>query len=550
MSLLKKIRNLFKKKHPDANKQSYENTPENKQVKDEYKSLFTENKVSSAVPGTKVNTVVLLCTPNHNYQHTGEPEKKENADKCKVTSMTVQKEGRDFQLLIPENSFKYFNKEYKNISVYDVVSGPIEKPITISISAIGLVGPCNELHKNHAFNLNQQDIKVLSKEDRKLMFKVFSRSFSKSVSIVAFVQLIKYIFNHSSSQYRINYSLCGFNCDTTINVFPKLSASAEFFLDFTWKFTKKGNSLENVENPEGGVWNKFNFEFKVEHDSIVLISIKKENKVKEEKTDLEKFCDSFEDGLNILNQGLTVFLSESQTLEVKFNPKIKGSCSLTEVQDLPFVDTEYKVELGFSPLIGFDAKADVSGALLNAIPAIGPFLNAAVNAAESTELVDIFLGFIIKGELTLNTVFTKDAGRKLNSNDLTISFSGKITIDLKGRVASEHSFWRIHYSMGAEIGAESGVKVEETKLIEDDSGLYCPLDISFLGLILYYQAYINGGISERTNKIPKVVEETSYAVAGNQEIEDPQELPDKNKTQLIKPSTIYKDDFYIIGGKN
>jgi hypothetical protein len=76
------------------------------------------------------------------------------------------------------------------------------------------------------------------------------------------------------------------------------------------------------------------------------------------------------------------------------------------------------------------------------------------------------------------------------------------------------------------------------------------LTITFLGILLYYQTWANAGVSTvNANRIPKIARDSTVSVVGKQQIEDPNELPDKNKYQWINPCTIYKDDLFIIGGK-
>ncbi len=506
--------------------------------------LLNENKKSNATPSKNAYST-STCSHKSTAQTKSNPNKN-----CSVVSISVKKEKESYELKIPGTNVNFKGKQYKDIQSYEVISGPKERPITITIKANNVVGPCVEIHKGHAFNHIKNQVVLISQTDTELKFKSNALPLDRYNSLYAYIDLVKYFFNDSPIFHKVNYSVCGFDNSVIIKIYPSLSATLSISAKYEWSFSKKGSNITKDKSPTLGLNNKLKYAFKVKYDVDELISIESENKEadkKNEKTELDQFFDSLADNMKYLNKGLSAFLSDSQTLKLSFKPEISASISSKEVAGKPFVDNEYNVKVGFNPLISMAADFDVSGALLNAIPLVGPFLNAAVAAAEGVKMVDVFLGLKINGSLIGNGVFSKPAGE--NIANPKFEFSGSITFDLVGRVASEHSIYSLQYSIGVVVGAHSGIEVEKTELKSNDKGLYIPLSLNFLGITLYYQTWKNITYSSDSNKISATAKKIKVSGVGNKEL-DVDNLEDKQKAVIIDPRILYKGDIYIIGGSS
>ncbi len=331
-----------------------------------------------------------------------------------------------------------------------------------------------------------------------------------------------------------------------IKVYPKIAASVSLEFPFKWEYKKKGKDLEYDDSPKMGIANRISYSFKVKHDDLELIALDSKSEKKEE-TGFLAFINAFLDGLEYVNKGFGIFLTDDQELKIEFSPKITGSCSLKEVEGLPFVDTEYKLSIGFSPLLAMEAKTDISGELLMGVPGIGAFLVGIVKAAEAVKVADLFIGFIISGKMDVTRDFTKIEGQKEDDSS-TIASTGKITICLEGHLKSSHSLYKFYYSVGAKVGAQSGFKFEDTCLKSDASGCYFPIELNFLGITLYYQVWKTFGISEETSHTPDIVREKKATLIGKIEEEDVENIDKVNKTVIVDPRTICNKSFYIFRG--
>jgi hypothetical protein len=544
MSLFQQTDEQFYLKHPELKGRKLTNSPEDTHYRQEYMQLLNENKKCNSSPSKNAYST-STCSHKTNVPTNSKPNKN-----CSVVSISVKKEKESYELKIPGTNLNFKGKLYKDIQTYEIVSGPKARPVTITIKANNVVGPCVETHKGHAFNHIKNEVVLISQTDTELKFKSNALPLDRYNSLFAYIDLVKYFFNDSPILHKVNYSVCGFDNSVIIKIYPALSATLSLSAKYEWSFSKKGSNLTKDKSPTLGLNDKLKYAFKVKYDVDELISIESENKQpdkKNEKTELDQFFDSLADNMKYLNKGLSVFLSDSQTLKLSLKPEISASISSKEVAGKPFVDTEYNVKVGFNPLISMDADVDVSGALLNAIPLVGPFLNAAVSAAEGVKMADVFLGLKIHGSLVYNRVFSKPAGEDIANPKL--EFSGSITFDLVGRVVSEHSIYSLQYSIGVVVGAHSGIEVEKTELIKNENGLYIPLSIKFLGITLYYQTWKNIGVAHKSNKFLSDAKKINVSGAGNKEL-DVNNLEDKQKAVIIDPCILYKGDIYVIGGSS
>lgn len=521
-------------KFPELKGKRLGRTPEDKFYRQEYMKILKEKKKSNSIPDKEAGSSQQKCMHTHGKEEIDE-EKKE----CVATSLSILKEKLDYQLVIPGTNAFYKGKQYTDINTFEIVAGPKEKPVTINIKADGLSGPCADTHTQNAFSYIDYDFDVISNYDTELKFSVYSTQLSKENSISAYISLVKFLFKRSPIVHNIDYTTCGFKQRAIVKVFPSLLVKASVSVNYEWVFSKKGKSLELDKSPTAGLYNKLKYSFKVSYDGYELVVIDQQNK---QKTEVDKFLEVFFDKLEYLNAGFSAFLSDSQTLKINISPSISGSYTLKEVAGMPFVDEEYKFSVGFKPLLSMKADADISGKLLLAVPFAGPFLLAAVSTLEKLEKAEVFLGFKVKGEISVDATFTKEAGGKLDNDAL--SFVGKVTIDLQGKVAGTMQLWKLQYSLGTMVGAHSAFEVKNSVLMNDDTGLYFPIDISFLGITVYMQAWSTLGVSEKTSRIPKSTNKKE--MYGGKEM-GVDKMAENDKMVIVEPYK-FTTNVYIVGG--
>ncbi|MBK8520984.1 MAG: hypothetical protein IPL54_08910 [Chitinophagaceae bacterium] len=539
MNIFALTQSQFNKKYPELKGRKLNNTPEDKPYRDAFKSILKKNKKTKSNQAKKANSAVHSCPNKHATQN-------RNSTTCKANLLEVTKEKGTYTLKIPGTNLDFQEKKYKNITILEIVSGPKNKPVQISINAKGTVGPCTQTHKNKTFNYTKEDLTVENETDSSFKAKVFSKELSKLFTLKAIYQTLSVFFSQQSNvlTYPINYTTCGFQKSVDIKVYPDLSFNSSIAINYETKYSKKGEKLESDTDKDSTaklLGQRLQFSLDLKHDGITLAEFKqKQEEDDDDGPEFIKFLETFFDTLDYLNKGFSFFFRDSQELKLSFKPSLSTSFKLKEIPGTPFVGNELSVTVGFSPLFGLDATADVSGVLLKSVPVLGAF----VAALEAIEMADVFLGFIIKGECSLEGTFSKFAQKnKFEKNK--VEFKGSVKINLQGHVKSEKKVWRIKWSVGVKIGAQSGFEIEETTIEYDSKGVYIPLVINFLGITCYEQAWINLGISAESNSVPGFTKQQEFSGFGSNEEEDLDNISDGHKYEIIPPRVMWDKRIYL-----
>ena len=75
-----------------------------------------------------------------------------------------------------------------------------------------------------------------------------------------------------------------------------------------------------------------------------------------------------------------------------------------------------------------------------------------------------------------------------------------------------------------------------------------PIEIKFLGIIVYKQTWHSVGMSSESDTIPEFTDESDISGIGQNETEDVDDLKDTDKKVLLEPSSLYSGRFNILGG--
>lgn len=535
MNLFVVTNKQFHEEFPELNGRSLTNSPSDKPYRDRYRALLKKNKQQKAADKKKAASACAPCANKAKKQTS-------KSTTCKADSLAVSKAGGNYTLALPGTNITFNNKKYDNVSVLEIVAGPSSKPVEITVAAKGLAGPCPEKHKGVAFNYCKEDFTVITDTDSNFKAKVFSTEISTKNTLLAALQSVAIFFDKDSYalDYPVYFNTCGFQNNAIIRVFPDLGFTASIGINYEKKFTKKGFNLEgDGKKSSEGIGQRLNYSLSLKHAGLVLADFKQKPQKEPSQPPFITFIETLADTFQYLSKGFSVFFREQQTLKISFKPSLSAAFKLKEIPSTPFVGNELSITIGFSPLFGIDATADISGALLKAVPAIGAF----VAALEAVDLADVFLGFIIKGELSLEGTFSKFA-QKDEFEDNKVKFKGQIKINLQGHVKSEKKIWRVKWSIGVKIGAQSGFEIKETSLEYDEKGVYIPLVIKFLGIICYHQEWANLGISVESGSVPKFTKKQDFSVGGSRE-EEVENISSDDKLEIIEPSELWNDKVYF-----
>lgn len=547
MSLYAQADAEFWAQHPELNGRQLTMGPEDKYYRQEYMKILRQLQQEqggsdrSTAPPPRSQPV---CGTNPEPPPPADPEQ---SMECNAKSLKVSKGGHDFVLTIPGTHVEYGGQSIADCRLFEVLAGPPGKPAEITVDVNGLVGPCPDSHQGIAFGVVKGDYQSPYVSDNQFKGKVSFREIPDDNSIKAYAELLRLCWGDDHVAYDIDYFTCGFSETCRVKVYPQLALKVSAALEYEWEWSKKGGVMEREKEDGGkGFRDKLKLELSAEYAGKSVVSVKQGSGRKEEDEDLKliTFLEEFFQNLDYLRSGFGCFFGESQKLTLGFSPKLVASVALAEVPGQPFVDLEYNIEVGFDPLFSISGEADVSGNLIGAIPVIGPFLMAAVEAAESVEAIDVFVGFIVNGELKLTGTVKQEAGGTATSS---LAASGFAKIKLEAHVKAEGTVCSISYNFGAKAGAASGITAEISDLIEDNQGMHLPIEIKFLGVIVYKQTWHSVGLSAESDNVPGFTEESEVSGIGQEEAEDVDDLEDLDKKVLIHPKTLYTGRFSILG---
>ncbi len=537
----------FWAQHPELNGRQLTMGPEDKYYRQEYMKVLRrlQQEQSGSDQSTAAPSSQPVCGTNPEPPPPTNPEK---SIKCNAKSLKVSKGGNDFVLTIPGTNVEFNKQSFANCRILEIVAGPPANPVEISVNVQGLVGPCPDSHQGTAFGVVQGDYQSPSVSDEKFSGKVSFREIPDGNTFKAYTELLRLCWGDNHVAYDINYQTCGFSENCRVMVYPQLSLKASASLEYEWEWTKKGEIMEREDDKGGNDFrDNLKLDLNAEYAGKSVLSVKQGTVKKEadEEPKLITFLDEFFQNLDYLRSGFGCFFRNSQKLTLGFSPKLEVSAGLAEVPGKPFVDKEYTIDVGFDPLFSISGEADVSGGLILSIPVIGQFLMAAIEAAESVDAADVFIGFIVDGELKLTGTIKQDAGGAVTSS---LAMSGAIKIKLEAHVKAEGTVFFFSYSFGVKAGAASGITAEVSGLTEDSQGMYVPIEIKFLGIIVYKQTWHSVGMSSESDTIPEFTDESDISGIGQNETEDVDDLKDTDKKVLLEPSSLYSGRFNILGG--
>jgi hypothetical protein len=538
MNIYKKSDSIFYEKHKELSGRKLTMDPSDYKYRVEYMEILKKEKKSQALHSSSLKQIKPKCSNSN-------PEEQSNSlsnSHCKAQSLSISKDKGKYTLVVPGTNLEWQKNKFIDLNIFEILAGPQDKPASINIVIDGLEGPCAESHQNNAFKINKSNYITPIINDANFKAKVSYFDIPCNNLFSAYAQILRLISGRNHLDYTINYGLCGFTKEVIIRVYPEIEAKASIELELKLELTKKGKSLEKDkdEESEDKLKDLIKYEFEVTYSDERVIYFSQNSKDDKKEFSFYQFVVAFLENYRYLQEGFSVFLSDSQKLEIIFSPKVQASLAFREVDGKPFVDAEYKIKLGLDPLFSMKGEADVSGALLSLVPALGAF----VSALENVKLAEVFLGFKTDIKISLNNTFTKLAGEDWTDNNILFEATG--LIKLEGSVKSEHHFWKVQYSVGSKIGAEGGFEIKDSKFEEDENGIYFPVKMNFLGITSYMQSWISLGCSEKRDSNPKAAGIMEMKFIGKDESEDTSKMSEPKKSIIVNPiEGIINHNFYI-----
>lgn len=576
MNLFSETNKIFWTKYPELEGRKLNDSPEDAEYRKEYMKIMRTLKKPQSVTNKKISDPIGSCPNDKN----NEVKNKVENEECKIEKIKIQKGDNGYELIVGESAFSYDDINYENVNFLEIVSGPKSKKSEINMNSIGLVGPCNEKHTGKTFQFNDKDFEIVSKTDSQLKIRVFSVDIKKEkdtgmhnkLAIAAtennrfylFYKIVDAFFNKEDYciPHTITYAICGMNKQIKLRVYPHLKLSAS--IGYKLEAAGSGDRQKFLPKRENVNDNGFHYEFKIDHDGIELIKLEQKTETTYANKDAFKYTENDEFSIDSFNYRFklaqnafkdscaTLISDKSEDIKISFNPKINAECEFVEIPGTSLVGKKYSIDIGMDPLFGVEAKIDISGKTLLLIPPpVGPFLVASIKTLEYFDFAELFLGFVVSGEISLKGKIDNFITCK-NPLKVNIEAKGSIKIRLEGKVTSERHFWKLNYSIGAKAGAASGVEVEESELTEDNDGLFFPIELTFLGVTIYGQTWANTGASIESSNVPdfaKLETKQSLDAIGNSESEEIDDLKDAEKKVIIKESIILNEKFYLLKSK-
>ncbi|MEO6253868.1 MAG: hypothetical protein ABIO79_11205 [Ferruginibacter sp.] len=389
-----------------------EDPSQNKYLQDlTIQSLIEKNNLFS-----KQNLSAVNSCPGNSPASTN-PQQKEDT-KCKFSTLTIQKPGRKYDLVLKGDTTE--------ITKLEIIAGSKNKPADISCSLAGYSAPCKEQHDKKTFIFSE---KSESKENTKLQFKARASDLQWRLP-----------WEVKPTVYKVIAASCGKSITAQIDVYQDLEIDAGFTfagssteltidkevkIEGSGKKNVKDRNLVTSSNESTKITEEFSVKGGVKFDGITIetqikfadiIEIIKiiNTNVEKIRSNLKKIKSAAEEARSTIakNKREDKLTFEKLNISLNFNGK------WNELAGKNQVDYGLTVTLKGDPLWGLSFEIDMIGHLLKA-SALGLVKDLLSKCDISLLALIISAGFKVTGKIDWKIY-------RLNPNTVSGELMGKI----------------------------------------------------------------------------------------------------------------------------
>ena len=380
------------------------------------------------------------------------------------------------------------DKETKTISassgpeVLKLVSGFNSNKKKVDCLITDLEGPC-ESHKLKTFDLLQ----AKQSADNNISFQAESAPFYRIFSNGTI-----FPWKAQTNSRIIRCNTCGGSLSVPLTVYPDVSMKIDIPLNFGKKSGwSKGQDEKNrsVERSSRGEALKITARYSEDgHDWDFSQNLERKF---EKIRDVSKLA---EQGLDKLRDALggsieVEYLLPQGSVHLDFSYKQLGTGTFE-------VDSEYHVQLKFSPFIGASANFHIDEIALQLIGgAAGRFYSSLKRRMEAAG-GKFGINLVITGQIGFDIGFKKEVTDKTESGT-GYGGSGEIEADMKAECEYEKSFI-ITVKANAEVGLKAGLGAS-ISVYASGSDVYKKIQLKFTGVTFHAQFKMEGGTKEQGN---------------------------------------------------